>query len=133
MKLAAVAFAAVLFSIAPLAAQETGSSTSRSADVPDAVAAGWKGQKICENLHEDAHIRVLRCTLPPNAGHERHSHPPHFGYVLSGGRGRGTSAKGTQDFEDKVGEQWISDAVEWHEGLNVGDTALSYLIVEKKY
>ena len=133
MKLTAMTFAAVLFNIAPLAAQEAGSSPSRPAGVPDAVAAGWKGQKVCENLHEDDHIRVLRCTLPPNGGHERHSHPPVFGYVLSGGRGRNTNAKGAQDFELETGESYTSEPVEWHESLNIGDTPLNYLIIEKKY
>ena len=133
MKLTATAFAAVLFSIAPLAAQETGLNSPRSAGVPDAVAAGWKGQKICENLQEDDHIRVLRCTLPPNGGHERHSHPPVFGYVLSGGRGRNTNAKGTKDFEAETGESYTSEPVEWHESLNIGETPLGFLIVEKKY
>jgi quercetin dioxygenase-like cupin family protein len=133
MKITTMAFAAVLFSIAPLAAQEAGSRPSGPAGVPDAVAAGWKGQKICENLHEDAHIRVLRCILPPNAGHERHSHPPVFGYVLSGGRGRNTNANGTEDYEVETGETYTNDAIEWHEGLNIGETPLGFLIIEKKY
>lgn len=134
MRFAPAAFVAVLFGTAPLAAQEAASSTPpRPAGLPDALAAGWKGQKTCENLHEDAHIRVLRCTFAPNVGHERHFHPPIFGYVLSGGRIRSTDAKGVQEFEDKAGEHWTSGPVEWHEGLNIGDTTISYLIVEKKY
>jgi hypothetical protein len=39
-------------------------SVGRSADLPDAVAAGWKGQKTCELLDEYEQVRVLRCTFP---------------------------------------------------------------------
>ena len=109
--------------------------TSGAADVPDALTAGWKGQKTCESLYDDAKIRILRCTLPPNGGHERHSHPSHFGYTLSGdgGRGRSTDLKGTQEWESKTDEYWTSDAIEWHEVVNTGDTTQRYLVVEKKY
>jgi beta-alanine degradation protein BauB len=110
----------------------TGSSIASSADLPDGLAAGWKGQKTCENLHEDDQIRVLRCTFPPGVGHERHYHPRVFGYVLSVGKMQVTSAKGTETFEDKVGDNWVSDPIEWHEGVNVGDTTVSYLVVEMK-
>jgi quercetin dioxygenase-like cupin family protein len=111
----------------------TAPSVARSADLPDALEAGWKGEKTCENLHEDDQIRVLRCTFPPGIGHERHYHPRSFGYALSAGKMQVTSAKGTETFEDKVGDNWVSDPIEWHEAVNVGDTTLSYLIVEMKY
>jgi beta-alanine degradation protein BauB len=132
MRRASAAFAAVLLVTPPLAAQET-STPPRRTNLPDALTAGWKDQKTCENLHEDAHIRVLRCTFPPNVGHDRHFHPPSFGYVLSGGRMRVTDAKGTQEFDDKEGDHWTNGPIEWHEALNVGDTMLSYLVVEMKY
>ena len=106
---------------------------ARSADLPDAVAAGWKGQKTCEVLDEYEQVRVLRCTFPPGVGHERHAHRRgDFGYVLSGGKMQVTDAKGTQVVEDKVGDHWVSGPIEWHEAVNVGDTTLSYLIVEMK-
>lgn len=110
-------------------------STSVAGDVRDALTVGWKGQKTCESLYDDDKIRILRCTMPPNGGHERHSHPPHFGYTLSGdgGRGRSTDPKGTQDWESKTDEYWVSDAIEWHEVINTGDTTQRYLVVEKKY
>jgi beta-alanine degradation protein BauB len=108
-------------------------SIARSADLPDALEAGWKGQTTCENLHEDDEIRVLRCTFPPDVGHERHYHPRVFGYALSGGKMQVTNAKGTEVFEDKTGDNWVGGPTEWHEGVNVGDTTVSYLIVEMKY
>ena len=104
-----------------------------SAEVQDALSAGWNGERRCENLYEDAQIRILRCTFPPNTGHERHSHPAFFNYVLSGGRGQITDGSGTREFESKPDQYRAGKAVEWHEALNTGDTTLRYLIVEKKY
>ena len=104
-----------------------------ASDVPDALEAGWEGEKRCEKLHEDDLIRILRCTFPPNVGHERHSHPPSFTYVLSGGHVQITDANGTRQLESKTDQYRAAKPVEWHEGLNTGDTTLRYLIVEKKY
>jgi quercetin dioxygenase-like cupin family protein len=109
------------------------SCTVYSAEVVDAINAGWKGEKRCENLYEDAQIRILRCTFPPNVGHERHSHPAFFNYILSGGHGQVTDSSGTREFESKTDQYRAGKAVEWHEMLNTGDSTLRYLIVEKKY
>ena len=74
------------------------SAMSAMADnLPDPVAAGWRGQRVCETLSESAEIRVFRCTFPPGVGHERHFHPKHFGYALSGGTMRITDAAGTRE------------------------------------
>lgn len=99
---------------------------------PDALAAGWNGEPVCELLHEDRSQRALRCTFPPGVGHERHHHPPHFGYVLVGGRMQITDAEGTRTVDILDDTTWDSDGVEWHEVLNVGDTTSVYLIVEPK-
>jgi quercetin dioxygenase-like cupin family protein len=104
-----------------------------AADVPDALAAGWKGEKLCENLHEDEQIRVLRCIFPPNVGHEPHSHPASFLYVLTGGHGTVTDSNGMREFDVKTDESRPAKPVVWHEMLNTGDSTLRYLIVEKKY
>lgn len=53
--------------------------------LPEAMQAGWKGEKMCEVLYETESTRVGRCTFPPGTGHEKHFHYPHFGYVLEGG------------------------------------------------
>jgi quercetin dioxygenase-like cupin family protein len=108
-------------------------AAARDADVMDALDAGWAGVRRCEKLHEDDYIRVLRCTFPPNVGHERHSHPASFAYVLSGGHVQITDATGTRQLESKTDQYMANKPVEWHEGLNTGDTTLRYLIVEKKY
>ena len=100
--------------------------------LPDPLAAGWNGSPVCENLHEDAEQRILRCTFPPSVGHERHYHERHFGYALSGGRVRVTDANGTRDLHLATGRSFTSDGVAWHEVLNVGDTTIVYLIVEPK-
>lgn len=100
--------------------------------LPDALTAGWQGKKVCELLHQTATNRVLRCTFPPGVGHERHFHPAHFGYALSGGRMRITTAEGTREVEIRRGSSFTSKGVPWHVGRNVGKTTVTYLMVEEQ-
>lgn len=100
--------------------------------LPDPLAAGWNGQTVCERLSEDINQRILRCTFKPGVGHERHFHSAHFGYALSGGKMRITDATGTREVELSTGSSYSSDGVEWHEVLNIGQTEVRYLIVERK-
>ena len=101
-------------------------------ELPDPVAAGWQGESVCEVLREDAELRIFRCTFPPGVGHERHFHPRHFGYALSGGTMRITSDAGTREVTLKTGSYFFNEGIAWHEGLNVGDTTVSYLMIEPK-
>ena len=101
--------------------------------LPDALEAGWKGEKVCDLLHEDTQIRVLRCTFPPGVGHELHYHPPHFGYIEAGGTMRVTDASGSRDITSAAGHTWQSSETSQHEALNVGNTTSVALVVEKKY
>ena len=87
---------------------------------------------MCEKLHEDSEHRILRCTFPPGIGHERHFHPRHFGYALSGGRMRITDSKDTREIEIKAGSSFASEGVDWHEVLNVGESEVQYLMVEPR-
>lgn len=99
-----------------------------------ALCAGWHGEPVCERLHEDAQVRILRCTFPPGVGHEPHYHPPHFGYLLGeGGAMRITTSEGVADRALQAGSHFSSDAEVRHEVLNVGQTTVRYLIVEMKY
>ncbi len=107
-------------------------ATADEEPLPDPLAAGWEGESVCELLHEDESLRVLKCIFPPGVGHERHYHDKHFGYVLVGGRMQITDAEGTRVAEFPDGLTWDSDGVEWHEVLNVGETTSEYLIVEPK-
>ena len=100
--------------------------------LPDPLAAGWQGRPVCEKLHDDERQRVLRCTFPPGVGHERHYHEPHFGYAISGGRMRLTGAGGTREVDLETGSSFVSEGVDWHEVLNIGETTVVYLIVEPK-
>lgn len=100
--------------------------------LPDPLMAGWKGEPVCEKLHEDDTQRVLRCTFAPNVGHEIHYHAPHFGYALSGGTMRITDSNGTREVELATGSSYQSDGTLWHEVLNIGDTTVQYLIYETK-
>jgi quercetin dioxygenase-like cupin family protein len=102
------------------------------AALPDPLEAGWKGRPVCEKLHDDAHQRVLRCTFPPGVGHDRHQHPRHFGYALSGGKMRITDPNGTREAAIRTGSSFSSDGVAWHEVVNVGDSTVKYLIIEPR-
>ena len=99
-------------------------------ELPDPLQAGWKGEPVCERLHEDDDHRILRCTFPPGVGHERHFHRRHFGYAISGGRVRIVDASGTRELSLESGSSYSSDGVAWHEIENIGDTTIVYLIVE---
>ncbi|VAV97981.1 hypothetical protein MNBD_ALPHA05-1666 [hydrothermal vent metagenome] len=103
-----------------------------SAMLPNPVEAGWQGEKVCEILHEDEAIRTLRCTFPTGVGHERHFHPPHWGYIVEGGAMQITDATGTRELQTRTGATWWSDGVAWHEALNIGETTTVYIIVEPK-
>ena len=93
----------------------------------------WQGQKPCEKLYEDAQILIARCTFPPGGKHIKHSHPGYFAYVLSGGKAQIEDAKGIRQLEPSTGSYTTSAPIPWHELTNVGETTLSYLVVERKY
>ena len=109
-----------------------GSFSAEAEALPDPVAAGWQGASVCEVLHDDAALRVFRCTFPPGVGHERHFHAAHFGYALTGGVMRITDERGTRTVTLEAGSSFYSEGVVWHEGLNVGDTTVTYLMMEPK-
>ncbi|CAN5635870.1 hypothetical protein BH23GEM3_BH23GEM3_02630 [soil metagenome] len=100
--------------------------------LPDPLAAGWHGASVCEKLHDDSRLRVLRCTFPPTVGHERHHHARHFGYVVSGGRMRITDSSGTRDVDLAAGSSFTSDGIDWHEVVNIGDSTSVFLVIEPK-
>lgn len=106
--------------------------SAASHDLPDPLTAGWNGQAVCEKLQEDETQRILRCTFKPGVGHERHFHAPHFGYALSGGKMRITDESQTREVDLTTGSSYISSGVKWHQVLNIGDTDVQYLIVERK-
>lgn len=111
-----------------------GSAVSAQPTLPSALCAGWQGERTCELLHEDAMIRVLRCTFPAGVGHEAHYHPPHFGYVLEGeGVMRITTENGVVDRAIQAGASFANDVEVRHAAANVGEETMRYLIVEKKY
>ena len=101
--------------------------------VSNALSVEWQGQKLCEKLYEDAQILIARCTFPPGSKHLKHSHPGYFSYALSGGKVQIEDAKGTRQLEPRTGSYASSPPIPWHELTNVGDTTVSYLVVERKY
>ena len=109
----------------------TGCVTAGNLSLPSALEAGWEGERVCELRHQTDTHRVLRCTFPPGVGHERHFHPAHYGYALSGGTMQITDASGTRTVDLATGADYSSDGTPWHEVVNVGDTPVIYLIVEE--
>lgn len=107
--------------------------TDAPPSLPTAFEAGWKGQKICEPLFDNEEMRAARCTFPPGGGHERHTHPPHWGYIIEGGTMRITNETGTVERVLKGGSSWWSDGIAWHEAVNIGPTTSVYIIVEPKH
>ena len=102
-----------------------------SRGLPSALEAGWDGSDVCALQHRGDSFRVLRCSFPPGVGHERHYHPPHFGFALSGGVMELTDASGTRRAEIATGSSYSSEGVDWHTVVNVGDTTVTYLIIEE--
>ena len=107
-------------------------ATAVAKDLPDPLEAGWKGQPVCERIHEDDKLRILRCSFAPGVGHERHFHPRHVGYVLAGGRMRITDSTGTREVDAVTGRSFASAGIPWHEALNIGETTATYLMIEPK-
>ena len=106
-------------------------STSAAPSLPSALEAGWEGERVCTLQHQTQTHRILRCTFPPGVGHERHYHPAHYGYALSGGTMRITDANGTRTVDLATDADYSSEGTPWHEVVNVGDTTVTYLIVEE--
>lgn len=96
------------------------------------LKTGWKGEKVCEQLSENEHETILRCTFPPGIGHEKHKHNANFGYAISGGKMQLTDDKGTRVVELATNSHFNSQGKKWHKVLNVGETTVIYLIIESK-
>jgi beta-alanine degradation protein BauB len=107
-------------------------TAAADAPLPTAFDAGWHGAPVCQPLFENDALRAARCTFPPGGGHERHFHPPHWGYIVQGGTMHITDASGTHDRILQAGASWWSDGIKWHEAINVGATTSVYIIVEPK-
>jgi quercetin dioxygenase-like cupin family protein len=101
-------------------------------ELPDPLEAGWEGQSVCEVVEENDELRILKCTFPPGVGHEKHFHPPHVGYTLSGGKFRMIDDKRTREVDVPVGYVFVNDTVTTHEVLNIGETTAQFLIIEYK-
>jgi quercetin dioxygenase-like cupin family protein len=121
----------VLATSAACTAQST-PPTPPAPPLPTAFEAGWKGEKVCEPLFENEQMRAARCTFPPGGGHDRHFHPPHWGYILEGTTMRITTEAGSVDRVLKSGSNWWSDGIAWHEAVNIGTTTSVYIIIEPK-
>ncbi|WP_452223103.1 cupin domain-containing protein [Lacinutrix chionoecetis] len=100
--------------------------------LPDPLEAGWSGKKVCEVLSDTKDQRVLKCTFPPNVGHEKHYHKPHFGYTIAGSTFKISDSKGIRNVPVATGGSWSKTEVSEHEVLNVGDSTAVFLIIEPK-
>ena len=100
--------------------------------LPDPLEAGWNGKKVCKVLSDTKTQRVLKCTFPPNVGHQKHYHKSHFGYTLAGSTFKITDDKGTRNVPVATGVNWTKTELSEHKVLNVGDSTAVFLIVEEK-
>lgn len=100
--------------------------------LPDPLEAGWKGEKVCEVLSETNKLRVLKCTFPPNIGHQKHYHKPHFGYTIAGSTFKITDTNGVRSVPVKTGVSWTKKDSSEHEVINIGDSTAVFLIIESK-
>ena len=97
-----------------------------------AKAAGADEDTIREMLQYPRGSYARRGLVRHYPGHEKHFHPRHFGYSLSGGTMRIVDGSGTRDAELPTGSSFYSEGVKWHEGLNIGETPVQYLMIEPK-
>lgn len=104
----------------------------KKSSLPDPYEAGWKGGKVCEILDETEEYRILKCTFPPQVGHELHYHNPHFGYTLKGSKFRITDTTGVHEYDLPSGYYFSKDERFAHEALNIGDSTAIFLIFEPK-
>lgn len=100
--------------------------------LPDPLEAGWNNKAVCEVLEDNDEIRVLKCTFPPNVGHERHYHKPHFGYTLAGSLMKIEDTTGIREVDVQTGYSYYNEGIEWHQALNIGDSTAVFLIIEPK-
>jgi len=101
--------------------------------IPNPLSVEWQGRKPCERVYEDAKILIARCTFPPGSKHVMLSQPGYLSYVLSSGKSRLEDAEGTRELEAGMGSYTNNPPLLWRELTNVGDTTLSYLVIERKY
>jgi len=107
-------------------------SCKNSTNLPDPLAAGWKGKPVCEVVKETPKLRVLKCTFRPGVGHEKHYHKPHFGYTLKGSTFKIIDHKGIREVNVKTGSHFSKEQTTEHEVLNIGDSTAVFLIFEPK-
>jgi quercetin dioxygenase-like cupin family protein len=105
---------------------------TNSSELPDPLQAGWKNQAVCEIVEENKKMRILKCSFAPGVGHEKHYHPAHFGYTLSGSRFQIEDETGSREVQVLSGSHFYSDGVEGHQVLNIGDSTAVFLIFEPK-
>lgn len=108
------------------------SGCEKKQSLPDPLEAGWEGYKVCEVIQDDSRLRVLKCTFPPGVGHEKHYHPPHFGYTLRGSTFRIKDTTGTREVNVPTGYSFSNHEIQEHEVLNIGDSTAVFLIIEPK-
>lgn len=111
---------------------EAPNTTLELPSLPDPLEAGWRGEKVCEVVEENEHVRVLKCTFPPGVGHEEHYHLPHIGYTLAGGTFQISDSTGTRTVSVPTGSKFKNEYLTVHQVLNVGETTASFLIIEYK-
>lgn len=98
-----------------------------------AVEPGEGDPGVFKRVFENHRIRILEVTTEPGQAEGWHSHPRYFAYVISGGRLRHETPDGeTSEVELTAGMNRMLQPVEWHQGVNIGDSTVKILLVELK-
>lgn len=105
---------------------------SSKSELPDPLEAGWNNSSVCEVMVDNEEMRVLKCTFAPGVGHDKHYHPAHYAYAISGSRFRIEDDNGIREVDFPTGSNYYSEGVEWHKALNIGDSTAVVLIMEPK-
>ncbi len=107
-------------------------SCEETSKLPDPLEAGWNNTAVCEVLVDNDEMRVLKCSFAPGVGHDKHYHPAHYAYAISGSRFRIEDKDGIREVDFPTGSNYYSEGVEWHKALNIGDSNAVVLIIENK-
>ena len=101
-----------------------------AAHAQDVLAAA---PRACRALAENAQVRVVECTLRAGERDSLHTHPAGWYYVTRGGTMRVAFADGRTDtWAPKTGDAFWGEAEGPHRSANVGQTPMTFVLVELK-
>jgi quercetin dioxygenase-like cupin family protein len=130
MNRSACLLCAVALAFAPAATASLAEPPPATSGPVDGLVSSPDNFKL---LRENDRVRVFQYTLQPGARDHWHTHPPRFGYVLSGAKIRVTHADGSHaDYDEKTGDNYWAEFSPLHDTYNFGTTPYVAVLVEVK-